>query len=135
MIESKIRSNSIVEILEYIAHFFYTMYNGEGKIKSWYASFSKKVFLPCIFNFVCRCVSLLLIKQFWLFMHQKRRKKPIHTFYVRTCARFVLSFFVTGAIFRAIFDLSNKIALLILLRMFALYAESKKLKIDWRVIF
>ena len=35
-------------------------------------------------------------------------------------------------IFRAIFDLSNKIALLILLRMFALYVKkkSKKLKID-----
>ena len=35
-------------------------------------------------------------------------------------------------VFRAIFDLSNKIALLILLRMYALYVEkkSKKLKID-----
>ena len=32
-------------------------------------------------------------------------------------------------IFRAIFDLSNKIALLILLRMFALYAEKKSLKL------
>ena len=40
-------------------------------------------------------------------------------------------------LFRAIFDLSNKIALLILLRMYALYVKkkSKKLKIDWRVIF
>ena len=39
-------------------------------------------------------------------------------------------------LFRAIFDLSNKIALLILRRMFALKVKkSKKLKIDWRVIF
>ena len=30
--------------------------------------------------------------------------------------------------FRAIFDLSNKIALLILLRMYALYVKSKSLK-------
>ena len=33
-------------------------------------------------------------------------------------------------IFRAIFDLSNKIALLILLRMFALKAKKKKQKIE-----
>ena len=43
-------------------------------------------------------------------------------------------------IFRAIFNLSNEITLLILLRMFALKWKkaknlSKKLKIDWRVIF
>ena len=49
-------------------------------------------------------------------------------------------------VFRAIFDLSNKIALLILLWMYALYVKqkfekkkskslSKSLKIDWRVIF
>ena len=31
-------------------------------------------------------------------------------------------------VFRAIFDLSNKIALLILLRMFALYVKKKKAK-------
>ena len=31
-------------------------------------------------------------------------------------------------IFRAIFDLSNKIALLILLRMFALYVEKQKIE-------
>ena len=30
---------------------------------------------------------------------KKEEKNPIHTFYVRTCARFILSFFVTGAIF------------------------------------
>ena len=40
------------------------------------------------------------------------------------------SYTTSQLIFRAIFDLSNKIALLILLRMFALYVESKKLKID-----
>ena len=34
------------------------------------------------------------------------------------------------AVFRAIFDLSNKIALLILLRMYALYVEKKKQKIE-----
>ena len=100
MIESKIRSNSIVEILEYIAHFFYTMYNGEGKIKSWYASFSKKVFLPCIFNFVCASAfHSSSLSNFDYLCIKKEEKKPIHTFYVRTCARFVLSFFVTGAIF------------------------------------
>ena len=31
-----------------------------------------------------------------------------------------------GSIFRAIFDISNKIALLILLRMFALYVKKKQ---------
>ena len=34
-------------------------------------------------------------------------------------------------LFRAIFDLSNKIALLILLRMFALYVEKQK---NWKLI-
>ena len=37
-----------------------------------------------------------------------------------------LEYDVICLIFRAIFDLSNKIALLILLRMFALYAEKAK---------
>ena len=33
-------------------------------------------------------------------------------------------------VFRAIFDLSNKIALLILLRMYALYVKKKRTKIE-----
>ena len=39
-------------------------------------------------------------------------------------------FYVYLLIFRAIFDLSNKIALLILLGMFALKAKKKKQKIE-----
>ena len=39
-----------------------------------------------------------------------------------------LDFLLKRVIFRAIFDLSNKIALLILLRMFALYVEKQKIE-------
>ena len=40
---------------------------------------------------------------------------------------FILLFFIViDIVFRAIFDLSNKIALLILCRMYALYVKKKK---------